>query len=98
MSQRGKKPDDEMLITHVPPVEKDMVGREDVTHAAGPTTAVIDRASLGAELAAAPTEIERRRIIQSIQERFGNEVAEEIVSEARLARLPGGESNGGRVA
>jgi hypothetical protein len=98
MSQRGKKPDDEMLITHLPPVEKDMAGRDDVTHAARPTTAGIDRASLGAELAAAPTELERRRIIQSIQERFGNEVAEEIVGEARLARLPGGESNGERLA
>jgi hypothetical protein len=98
MSQRGKKPDNEMLITHLPTAEKDKAGGTETARTSGPSTAELDRVKLSTELESAPTADQRRRIIESIQERFGNEVAEEIVSEARLARLPGEESNGGRLA
>lgn len=98
MSQRTKKPDDEMLITHLPQTEKEKTGRGDAVRSSVPSTAEIERAKLGEELAAAPTSDQRRRIIESIQERFGNEIAEEMVREARLKSLPGDEGNGGRLA
>jgi hypothetical protein len=96
MSQRTKKLDDEMLITHPQAAEKEKTGRDDASRASEPSAAEVDRAQLSAELAAAPTEDERRKLIQSIQERFGNEVAEEIVSEVRLSRLSD-EGKGGRL-
>jgi hypothetical protein len=88
MSDRGKKLEDEMLVTHAPAAEKGMAGREDAGRTAAPVAARIDRTSLRRELVGAATEEERRAIIQSIQERFGNDVAEGIVREVRLARLP----------
>lgn len=87
MSERTKKPDDEMLITHLPPAaEKDMANGDEAGRTSGPITEEPDRAKLASELASAPTEDQRRKLIESIQERFGNEVAEEIVSEVRLNR------------
>ena len=95
MSERTRKPDDEMLITHLPPAaERDMAHREEAVRTSG--TEEPERAKLASELAAAPTESQRRKLIESIQERFGNEVAKEIVSEARLQRLSGDEGDAGR--
>ncbi len=91
MNLRGKKVDGEMLVTHPRAEQKSMAGRDERNRSAGPTTERKDRTGLKAELAAATTAEDRRAIIVSIQERFGNEVAEEVIREVRWAHPLGEE-------
>jgi len=87
MSRHVKKIKDEMLIVHHPP-SKNMAGGNDANRAARSSGEQKGLAALQAELASAKTADERRAILQSIQEQFGNEVAQDIVHDARIALPP----------
>jgi protoporphyrinogen oxidase len=85
MSDRLRKVKEELLVTHVPS-EKNKAGRLDRGNPGDPHNLAIDQESLRRELAQATTEEQRRSILESIRERFGNELVEQIVDELREAR------------
>jgi hypothetical protein len=86
MSARGKRLENEMLVTHRPPTDQEPASGGE--GGAGPMAATVDRAELRRRLLSAADPRERAAIVRSIQDAFGNEAAEQIIREARVAQEP----------
>jgi hypothetical protein len=78
-----KREEEDMLIVHKAPIDKEQAGRKaDEAELAG-TLEREEIERLKARLAVTDDPAERAAILDSIQSRFGNEVAERIVQAVR---------------
>lgn len=95
MKDYERKPDDEMLVVHVPAPSSERVGREPIAQAGRALPASVSE--LAARLGAVTSADERTRLLGAIQGRFGNAFAARVVKafEGGGSLPPGGPPRGG---
>lgn len=77
MREHGKRKKDDLLVVHKPPLPADKIGRESVAQEAEALPANVDR--LVSRLLEIADADERKRLVSTIQSRFGNAFAARVV-------------------
>src|SRR4051812_36816237 len=77
MRDHVKKKEDDLLVVHKPPLPADKMGRESVAHEAEALPADVNR--LVSRLLKIADAKERKRLVSTIQSRFGNAFAAQVI-------------------